>query len=439
MDPKLKEILDRLADMEGKAASLAEKLEAGAGDEFDQIKADLKAAQETIADLRVEKEKRERDVEIEKARADVKSMREQIDQIRTPLFNSPTPTPKDESPYAGGKHSFFADVKAAQKGNPDAYSRLQEAYESLPEDVKAMTEGTESAGGYLVNPEISAELIRLRLAASVVRQRCSQVSVQSDSLQIASITGGLTAGWVAELAAKPEADMTFGSLTVNVFTLAGLAAASNQLLADARPSVDRLIVEELARRIAILEEQAIINGDASGKPRGILQTAGIGSTVYTDASPTAPELLDAIYASIVDVQTDYIGEPDTILMHPRIWSFISTARGSDGFYVTGGGENSGGRRASDGLPDRSLFGVPVVLSSNVPTNLGAGTNESAVIVGNFREALILDRQGFTVDTSEHVRFTTNQTMFRGEARMGFTAARYPKAFSAVTGTGLILA
>jgi HK97 family phage major capsid protein len=72
----------------------------------------------------------------------------------------------------------------------------------------------------------------------------------------------------------------------------------------------------------------------------------------------------------------------------------------------------------------------------MPTNLGTGTNESRVIVGDFREALILDRQGITVDESQHVYFTTNQTVFRSEERVGFTAARTPLAFNVVGGAGL---
>jgi HK97 family phage major capsid protein len=83
-----------------------------------------------------------------------------------------------------------------------------------------------------------------------------------------------------------------------------------------------------------------------------------------------------------------------------------------------------------------IFGLPVYLTANMPTNLGAGTDESRVIVGAFDEALFLDRQGVTVDTSQHVYFTSNQTVFRAEMRVGFTVARYPSAFSVIAGVGL---
>jgi HK97 family phage major capsid protein len=88
------------------------------------------------------------------------------------------------------------------------------------------------------------------------------------------------------------------------------------------------------------------------------------------------------------------------------------------------------------VPRGDLFGVPVYTTANVPTNLGGTTNESRVIVGNFDEALLLENQGLTLDRSEHVYFTTNQTVFRAEQAEGFTAARYPKAFTVIAGAGL---
>lgn len=442
MDPKMKEILDRLAEFEGKAAKLAADLEgASSTEDIKSVKDDLTDARAKIDALLAEKDARQAVIDREELTGQVKALSERMETVRDlpgSIFGDikgDTKSAKD-GVYGQKGRSFFGDVKAAKMGNPDAYDRLSKVASEWGDDAKAMTEGTDSAGGYLVNPEISDEVISLRLAASAVRPLCAKINVNSDSLQIASVTGGLSAGWVAELAAKPETDMTFGSLTVNNFTMAGLGAVSNQLLADSRPSVDKFIVADLAKRLAILEETAFINGSGTGQPRGILQTSGINSTVWTDASPTAEELLDAVYDAIAQVQQNYFGEPNGILMHPRTWAYISKARSTlSGLYVIGSGANANGRNATDTLPGRSLFGVPVYLSNLIPTDLGGGT-ESAIIVGDFSQALILDRMGLTVDTSDQVRFTTNQTVFRVEARVGFTAARYPKAFAAVTGTGL---
>jgi HK97 family phage major capsid protein len=438
------QLKERVTSLEGKAQELIAKLDNEPG-AVEEIKKDLKSIQDSVTPLLTEQKDRLLHEEMKDLKAQVKPLQDALKDLRewNPGLVADA-TKGQESPYASGNFSFYQDVKLAGKGNQKALERLTE--------VKAMTEGTDANGGYLVTPEIANELISLRVANTVVRQLVPSVSVTSDTMQFISETGGLTAGWVAELAEKPKQDMTFGQFSVSVFTAAGLAVTSNQLLADAgRQSsgpnigIDSLINRELARRLAILEEIALINGTGTGQPLGILNTGGVGTVALTPT--TIPDLLDAITDAILKVQTDYLGNPSHILMHPRTWARIVKARESSApsTYLIGAGSTAFGRRGNDPLPGNGaipggfagdLFGYPVVLSSNVPTNLGAGTDESRVIVGDFSQGLILDRQGMTVDTSEHVFFTSNQTVFRAEMRMGATFARYPKAFSVVQGVGL---
>jgi HK97 family phage major capsid protein len=223
-----------------------------------------------------------------------------------------------------------------------------------------------------------------------------------------------------------------------VFTAAGLATISNQLLADSNPAVDQLVTADLAKRLVALEETAFIAGTGTNQPLGILNTPGITAT--TVATTPIDVLLDAILDSIAKVESAH-GSPSAILMHPRTWTRLLKAKTTAGAYYlgpAGPGNFPDVTSARTGVrgPAKSIWGYPVVTSNRIPTNLGAGTNESRVIVGDFREALILDRQGITVDESPHVFFTTNQTVFRSEMRVGFTAARTPAAFDVIGGAGL---
>lgn len=447
------ELAKRIEELEGKATAVVEKLEAGGISPEDQkaLTGELSEVKEAIKPLLDEREKHMRDEERKAMEAEFKSLRDTIEDMRKPQEFSfgghDTGATTDEgkalyTPQAQEHHSFYADAKALISGSGLSTEARDRYAKAIGE--KAMTEGTGSAGGLLVPDQIAEGILALRQNAAVLRGLFSQVNVSSDTLRIASVTGGLTAGWVAELATKPNADLAFGEISTNVFTAAGLAVASNQLLQDATSSVDQLVNSDLARRLANLEEIAFINGSGSGQPLGILQTSGIQTEVYNDASPTVPELLDAIVNAITKIYTNYYGAPDAIVMHPRTWAYLVKARDANASYLIGPPAGAvDARRPTDALPGfnqtglqrGTLFGVPVYTSANIPTNLGGGT-ESTIIVGNFKEALILDRQGITLDESKHVYFTSNQTVFRAEERVGFTAARYPKAFCAVGGTGL---
>lgn len=372
----------------------------------------------------------------------VTTLEEMLNESREPHSNFsiahgiPSTGADDAKAYAD--RSFFRDAYNVTKGDPEA----RERWESAMGEGKAMTAGTGSTGGYLVPDQVSNELLEVREAQSVLRGLFSSLQVTSDTLRIATVTGGLTAGWVAELAEKPISDLAFGEISTNVFQKAGMAVASNQLLKDANRSLDRLIYRDLAKRLVALEEAAFINGSGTGQPRGILQTSGIQTQAATGA--VDPLIVyDAILAAIGKVYTEYYGAPNAIVLHPRTWAWLIAARNADGvFYLGVPGDDK--RTAADNPPGFSqnpfyrgtLFGLPVYTSPHIPTNGGAGTNESTIIVGEFSEGLILDREGITLDSSEHVYFTSNQTIFRAEDRVGFTAARYPKAFVAVSGTAL---
>lgn len=446
MDERLKKVTEQIGELEGKAAALLDKIESGgAADGVEDVKAEVSKIRESLEPLVIEKAELEQKAVISTLESEVQSLRERADASRKPgrlPFQSRDNEGKSAvyGPEAATSKSFYADVKSAQhEGSSASSKRIEDALEG-----KAMVEGTDASGGFLVPPDVSSDLQRLRYVNSPVRSLFSTVNVTSDEFQIPSVTSGLTAGWVAELATKPEADLAFASATTNIFTGAGLAVVSNQLLKDANWSVDQLVNQDLAFRLAQLEELAFINGSGTGQPRGILNTSGVGTVAFNSGGIVG--LLEKVVTAITNVYTEYKGPPDAILMHPRTWGAIVAGRNTagDSFIVGPGTGLAGSRNFNDQLPGYgqgalpvgALFGYPVYTSANVPTNLGAGTNESRVIVGNFKTGLILDREDVTYASSEHVYFTSNRTVFRAEMRVGFTAARYPKAFQVVQGAGL---
>lgn len=440
-EQELKALKERIAELEGKAQELVNGLDNA--DDKDAVKTDIKGIQDAIKPLIEQYERGVELAETEDQKAQIKELSAQVKELRdwNPGQHEPVGTGAETKSMEG---SFYVAVKNANRGD-------QKAVEALGQ--KAMVQGTDSAGGYLVTPEILNRILRIRKEASPLRSLIPTVRINSDQLDIRTEAGGLTAGWVAELASKPTADMSFGSLTLNVFTAAGLAVVSNQLLRNAgaatrgpQESIDDLITSDLVYRLDRVVETAIVSGTGSGQPQGILGTAGVNAVTYTDGSPTAPELLDAVYDAISAILTNFYGAPSHIVMHPRTWAFIVKAReaSSPSTYLIGSGSTAFGRRGNDSLPGGmavpggyagELYGVPVILSSTIPTTLGGGT-ESRIIVGDFNQALIAVNQDVTIDSSEHVYFQTNQTIFRAEEALGFTAARYPKAFSVIGGTGL---
>lgn len=436
---KLEEITERLSALEERGNAALAKVEDGSTT-VEEAKAIIDEFKPEMERLQAERASAMRDEEVKALKGQFTDLQSVIEELRKPAgeftleVDDEGKALDENDPYAAGNLSVFQDIRMANKGDAAARERLTSGFEGLNAEGKAMTEGVESQGGYLVRPQVERQIVLAREKDNILRQLCSKLNVTTNSIQLDQLGLTTTAGWVAELATKPEATgMTLATVTASVFTAAGLATVSNQLLADSNPSVDGLATRDLAKRLVALEETAFLNGSGIGQPLGILNTPGIGSTPLT--ATTAVALLDAILDAVAAVETDH-GAPTAILMHPRTWTKIIKSRDTQGaFYIDPQGGPQDPRTGERG-PSKSLWGYPVVLSNRVPTDLGTGTNESRIIVGDFSEALILDRQGITVDESPHVYFTTNQTVFRAEQRVGFTAARTPKAFNVIGGAGL---
>jgi HK97 family phage major capsid protein len=458
---KLAELTEKLNGLTSTAGDLAARLENASADSavVAEVKAlmdgtdDRPGLRQQIEVLTAEREAAMREAEVKAMGAKLTTLNEAINSLkegmrlpdgefRLPSEGGSKAVSEDLGSYGPDSgFTVFNDIRMANKGDAEARKRLIEGFEgavfegkALNSEGKAMSEGVAAQGGYLVRPQIERQIVIAREFDNVLRGICSSLNVTSNAIQLDQIGLTTTAGWVEELLTKPEGTgMTLATITASVFTAAGLATISNQLLADSNPAVDGLVTADLAKRLVALEETAFLNGSGTGQPLGILNTPGVTATTLT----TTPilDLLDAILDSIAKVETAH-GAPSAILMHPRTWTRILKARDVQGAYYidpTGGPQDP---RTGLRGPVKTLWGYPVLTTNRMPTNKGAGTNESRIIVGDFREALILDRQGITVDESKHVHFTTNQTVFRSEMRVGFTAARTPTAFDVIGGAGL---
>lgn len=444
---KLEKLTADLEALKARAETALSSVEAGASaEQVEEVKALIEGKdgqpglKDQIAVLTEERENALQAKALEDMKGELTTLHGVIEELRKPAGEFVLPTDEsgkavsDDNPYAKGEYSLFADIRRAHKGDREALDRVTFGFEGLNSEGKAMTEGTAAQGGYLVQPQVERTIVEARELDNVLRSLCSRINVNTNSIQLDNIGLTTTAGWVAELAQKPESTgLTLTTVTANVFTAAGLATISNQLLADSNPEVDPLVTRDLAKRLVALEETAFISGTGTGQPLGILNTPGLSATTLT--ATTVPDLLDAILDAVANVETEH-GSPSAILMHPRTWTRILKSKDAQGAYYVDPAAGVQDPRTGLRGPVKSLWGYRVVTSNRVPTNLGTGTNESRVIVGDFSEALILDRQGITVDVSPHVYFTTNQTVFRAEERVGFTAARTPKAFNVIGGAGL---
>jgi HK97 family phage major capsid protein len=177
----------------------------------------------------------------------------------------------------------------------------------------SLVTGSQTAGGYLLAPEVSSRVIDLARSESVMFRAGAQlVPMSTNELVLAKVASDPSVAWVPEGTAIPESQPAFDRITLRARKLGCIVPITRELAEDAPNAgqqIERLLRESMAAEL----DRAILLGDGDGEePIGIF-THGDVQEIGSVGSPTYDDLLDAIQ-DIEDVNgspTGYIITPDT--------------------------------------------------------------------------------------------------------------------------------
>lgn len=208
---------------------------------------------------------------------------------------------------------------------------------------------------------------------------------------------------------KPEGTITFEQVTEPVRTIAVWVPATKRALSDAaqiRGIIDGELREDLQEEL----EDQVLDGDGVGENfDGILNTAGILTQAWdTDIFTTARR-------AKTYVMTTGRARPTAWVLNPEDWATIELAQDDTGRYYYGG-------PVGNGQP--ALWGIPVVESEAIEQGTG--------LLGDFRKAIIWDRERATIQVSDSHEdfFIRNMVAILAEMRAAFGVIR-PSAFCTV--------
>lgn len=171
----------------------------------------------------------------------------------------------NKAPRAG--NSFFVPMDV-QRAIPAAGQR-------------DMTVAGVNGSNYLVStdnqPGSFVDLLRNRSVA--LRMGATRLSGLVGNVTIPKRTAASTAYWLADESTQiTESNGTFAQISLTAKNVAALTEVSHQLMSQSSPSVEMLVLQDLAEVVALAVDVAILRGSGnSGQPTGIVNTVGIGS------------------------------------------------------------------------------------------------------------------------------------------------------------------
>jgi len=161
---------------------------------------------------------------------------------------------------------------------------------------KALSEGTDSAGGYLVPTEYRAELIKRLPELSELFPYVRKVPVISNSGEFPKLGTDVAITWGrGENAAITETDPVFTQLTWTARNMSAITYLSRELVSDANPGIVETITTLFSEAVAAERDKMIAIGDGSTQPEGIYSAAGL-SSVAVGGSLTYAKLVELKFA-----------------------------------------------------------------------------------------------------------------------------------------------
>jgi HK97 family phage major capsid protein len=262
---------------------------------------------------------------------------------------------------------------------------------------RAMGTSTVGAGGAITLPGVlSGRVIDLaRSRARVIQAGALTVPMETQELAYARLASAPTASWKAENAAGDVSDASFERLTLRARTLMALVKMSVELAEDAINGASA-IEQAMAAALALKLDYAALRGGASGEgsimPLGVRATPGVNTIA-----------VNAVLGGF-----DYFS---------RAVEAIQTANGpEDGLAVILSTRESGSidrMKDGEGQPIKgpaSWERMGKYPTTQIPVNLGGGTNESEAYVGDWSQLVIGMRTELQIEASRVAADTSSSAM-----------------------------
>lgn len=235
----------------------------------------------------------------------------------------------------------------------------------------------------------------------VIRDLLTTIEIQTDSVEFSFIdTFTNNAGMVAELAKKPQSELTFDMETLPTRVIAHFIKASKQALSD-NTFLQGLIDNRLRRGLdAKIEQQLLLGDGLTQNLRGLLPNATAFSNTQLAQVEKANRLDVIRLAMLQTVLSGYAS--NGIVLNPL-----------DAFTIGLTKDDVGGYLISNPLAttgNMTLWGLPVIESTSMTAD--------NFLVGDFKQAELYNRWDTTVEAGyENDDFTKNMVTLLCESRL----------------------
>ena len=288
----------------------------------------------------------------------------------------------------------------------EGYGQIVQKLLLAPRNQKVLNTLVSADGGILVPAaQVGANVFDLlRVESTFINAGPTRIPLVNGQFKQGTATSGATASYVGEGGKKPVSTPQFSSITMASKKLAGIVLMTDEMVRWSAPDLAAYVRNDLQASMATTMDLNMWLGAGTGStPTGVLIKSGIQTVTGTFSSATAPTLaeLDTFGTAMIlkfITANIYNSSQWKWLMSYRTFMKLSNMRvgSSDGVFAYPELHNT----------PPSWKGYPVILSNNIPTNLGGGTDETYIALIDMRYVLFGEEEGLTFRFSDQATIDT---------------------------------
>lgn len=245
----------------------------------------------------------------------------------------------------------------------------------------ALSTVTPGSGGVLVPENFSTSVIESLRPKSVIRSMGAvSLPLNNGNLTMSRIIGNTQVAYLGAEEDIQVTDMQFDDLKLTAKKSAAIVPIANDLLAYAgvNPRIDGQVSNDLAVSMGLSEDLHFIRSAGGGSlPKGLRYWAPAGNVLPAPAGATLAIVdlyLGGMMLRLETANVDLAG--CGWIMAPRTLRWLQSLR------------DGNGNKAYPEIDLGLLKGYKVALTTQIPTNLGVGGNESEIYFVNFADCYI---------------------------------------------------
>jgi HK97 family phage major capsid protein len=272
--------------------------------------------------------------------------------------------------------------------------------------TKALQSSDFESGGALLPVETSNEIIELLRPMSAVRRMDPPVqTLDANRVELPKTLESGSATWIGESTPIPKSQQKTGQIVLSPKKLAALVPLSNDMTKNGGDSVLEFVRRDLIQEIGREEDVAFLTSDGTAsRPTGLRHLAksdNVSSSNGTSSANVEKDLKELIE----DLRDNHVpmSRPRWV-MSSRSFLALTTLRDAAGFLTFQG------LREQSTEDQASIFGFPIIVSNNVPNDLGAGSDESLVFLVDADQLVLGQGPQLQVQVSDTASYTENGSL-----------------------------